>query len=198
MSLLTRTGADGVLPGWHTIIRGLAPQAGGFRRRSNRGAIVIVADRAHCSHRASPMRAASGYRPPAVSYHTPVRVRLSTPNNDPVARNAQYITNRGANVPRMERARRPPEAENRAHIPRAIASREVMLWQGCRLPPSELERKPPRSVWATQLPASRPIRWIVRESREAHRADTAAPRPWGRMCLGQLGDDLRTTPHGRG
>ena len=100
MSLLTRTGADGVLPGWHTIIRGLAPQAGGFRRRSNRGASVIVADRAHCSHRASPMRAASGYRPPAVSYHTPVRVRLSTPNNDPVARNAQYITNRGANPPR--------------------------------------------------------------------------------------------------
>ena len=31
-----------------------------------------------------------------------------------------------------ERARRPPEAENRAHIPRAIASREAMLWQGCR------------------------------------------------------------------
>ena len=72
-----------------------------------------------------------------------------------------------------------------------------MLWQGCNLSPRELERKPPRSVWATQLPASRPIRWIVRESREAHRADTAAPRPWGRMCLGQLGDDLRTTPHGR-
>ena len=103
-----------------------------------------------------------------------------------------------ANVPRMERARRPPKAGNRAHIPRAIASREAMLWQGCRLPPSELERKPPRSVWATPLPASRPTRWIVRESREAHRADTAAPRPWGRMCLGQLGDDLRTTPHGRG
>ena len=70
-------------------------------------------------------------------------------------------------------ARRPPKAENRAHIPRAIASREAMLWQGCSLSPRELERKAPRSVWATQLPASRPIRWIVRESREANRTDFA-------------------------
>ena len=76
-------------------------------------------------------------------------------------------------MPRTERARRPPEAENRAHIPRAIASREAMLWQGCSLSPRELERKAPRSVWATQLPASRPIRWIVRESREANRTDFA-------------------------
>ena len=73
----------------------------------------------------------------------------------------------------MERARRPPKAGNRAHIPRAIASREAMLWQGCSLSPSELERKPPRSVWATELPASRPIRWIVRESREANLTDFA-------------------------
>ena len=78
-----------------------------------------------------------------------------------------------ANMPRTEMARRPPEAENRAHIPRAIASREAMLWQGCSLSPRELERKAPRSVWATQLPASRPIRWIVRESREANRTDFA-------------------------
>ena len=77
-------------------------------------------------------------------------------------------------MPRMERARRPPKAENRAHIPRAIASREAMLWQGCSLSPRELERKAPRSVWATQLPASRPIRWIVRESREANRTDAPA------------------------
>ena len=77
-------------------------------------------------------------------------------------------------MPRTERARRPPEAENRAHIPRAIASREAMLWQGCSLSPRGLERKAPRSVWATQLPASRPIRWIVRESREAHRTDSPA------------------------
>ena len=48
-----------------------------------------------------------------------------------------------------------------------------MLWQGCSLSPRELERKAPRSVWATQLPASRPIRWIVRESREANRTDFA-------------------------
>ena len=38
-------------------------------------------------------------------------------------------------------ARRPPKAGNRAHIPRAIASREAMLWQGCSLSPRELERK---------------------------------------------------------
>ena len=76
-------------------------------------------------------------------------------------------------MPRMERARRPPKAENRAHIPRAIASREAMLWQGCSLSPRELERKAPRSVLATQLPASRTIRWIVRESREANRTDFA-------------------------
>ena len=42
------------------------------------------------------------------------------------------------------------------------------------MPPRELERKAPRSVWATQLPASRPIRWIVRESREANRTDSPA------------------------
>ena len=77
-------------------------------------------------------------------------------------------------LPRTEMARRPPEAGNRAHIPRAIASREAMLWQGCSLSPRELERKAPRSVWATQLPASRPIRWIVRESREANRTDSPA------------------------
>ena len=41
------------------------------------------------------------------------------------------------------------------------------------LSPSGLERKAPRSVWATPLPASRPIRWIVRESREANRTDFA-------------------------
>ena len=82
-------------------------------------------------------------------------------------------------MPRTERARRPPEAENRAHIPRAIASREAMLWQGCSLSPRELERKASRSVWTTQLPASRPIRWIVRESREANRTDShsESPRP---------------------
>ena len=93
MHLLTRTGADGMLPGRHTIIRGLAPQAGGFRRRSNRqcgrdlSACPISAhERLPCVLQVVP--------PPAAPYHTSVRVRLSTPNNDPVARNAQYITNR--------------------------------------------------------------------------------------------------------
>ena len=37
--------------------------------------------------------------PPAVPYHTPLRARLSTPNNDPVARNAQYITNKNLTKP---------------------------------------------------------------------------------------------------
>ena len=43
-------------------------------------------------------------------------------------------------------------------------------WRGRGARP---RRKTPRSVWATQLPASRPIRWIVRESREANRTDFA-------------------------
>ena len=97
-------------------------------------------------------------------------------------------------MPRMERARRPPKAENRAHIPRAIASREAMLWQGCSLSPRELERKAPRSVWATQLPAPCPIRWIVRESREANRTDShsESPRP---LSHGRISPALgRPTP----
>ena len=61
-------------------------------------------------------------------------------------------------MPRMERARRPPEAGNRAHIPRAIASREAMLWQGCSLSPSSLGRKRRARFGATSLPASRPCR----------------------------------------
>ena len=100
-----------------------------------------------------------------------------------------------ANMPRMERARRPPKAENRAHIPRAIASREAMLWQGCSLSPRELERKAPRSVWATQLPASRPIRWIVRESREANRTDFATHPARPRTDFASIpSDGLRDAP----
>ena len=107
-----------------------------------------------------------------------------------------------ANMPRTERARRPPEAENRAHIPRAIASREAMLWQGCSLSPRGLERKAPRSVWATQLPASRPIRWIVRESREANRTDShwesPRPHPIGRTSRRTPRVHGRTRPHSIG
>ena len=43
--------------------------------------------------RASPMRTASGYQPPAVPYHTPIRGSLSTPCTIPFQGNAQYITN---------------------------------------------------------------------------------------------------------
>ena len=46
----------------------------------------------------------------------------------------------------MNRGRRPPEAENRAHIPRAIASREAMPWQGCRFGANSFGTEPPRSV----------------------------------------------------
>ena len=40
------------------------------------------------------MRTASGYQPPAVPYHTPIRGSLSTPCTIPFQGNAQYITNR--------------------------------------------------------------------------------------------------------
>ena len=40
------------------------------------------------------MRTASGYQPPAVPYHTPIRGSLSTPRTIPFQGNAQYITNR--------------------------------------------------------------------------------------------------------
>jgi len=43
------------VPGWHTIIRGLAPQAGGFRRRSNKPSsvglsawLIVVVERLPC------------------------------------------------------------------------------------------------------------------------------------------------------
>ena len=77
-----------------------------------------------------------------------------------------------------------------------------MLWQGCSLSPSELERKAPRSVWATQLPASRPIRWIVRESREANRTDShwesPRPHPIGRTSRRTPRVHGRTRPHSIG
>ena len=49
---------------------------------------------------------------------------------------------------------------------------------------------PNRYSTTIQTQPQKAIRWIVRESSEAHRADAAAPRPWGRMCLGQLGKEI--------
>ncbi len=78
----------------------------------------------------------------------------------------------------MERARRPPKAENRAHIPRAIASREAMLWQGCSLSPRELgrarfgQRSCPRLARSVGSSANH-AKQIGRTSPAFHRTDFA-------------------------
>ena len=104
---------------------------------------------------------------------------------------------RRGNVP-MDRGRRPPEAENRAHIPRAIASREAMLWQGCSFSASLLSRKAPRSVLGG---VSRPRRprsrgKSVRNAKHTSTADEHTlkgdPRPMARAraTLGRVRHNL--------
>ena len=81
------------MPGWHTIIRGLAPQAGGFRRRSNRIAsvglsawLIVVNERLPCVLQVVAATCSS------VSYLN--TCQTCNPGSDPVASHAQYITNR--------------------------------------------------------------------------------------------------------
>ena len=78
-----------------TSIRGLSPQADGFRRHSNTRASVVgsLTNLTQRSYRVSPMRTASGYHAPAVPYHTLICGSLSTPNTALVRKNAEYITN---------------------------------------------------------------------------------------------------------
>ena len=78
-----------------TSIRGLSPQADGFRRHSNTEASVVgsLTNLTQCIPRVSPMRTASGYQAPAVPYHTLICGSLSTPNTALVRKNAEYITN---------------------------------------------------------------------------------------------------------
>ena len=80
-----------------TSIRGLSPQAGGFRRRPNRPSSVGRSSRCrltHCPQGRLPCATASVYQAPAVPYNTPIRGSLSTPDAIPRKRNAQYNTNR--------------------------------------------------------------------------------------------------------
>ena len=78
-----------------TSIRGLSPQADGFRRHSNTEASVVgsFTNLTQCIPRVSPMRTASDYQTPAVPYHTLICRRFSTPNTALVRKNAEYITN---------------------------------------------------------------------------------------------------------
>ena len=78
-----------------TSIRGLSPQADGFRRHSNTEASVVgsLTNLTQCISRVSPMRTASGYQTPAVPYHTLICRSFSTPNTALVRKNAEYITN---------------------------------------------------------------------------------------------------------
>ena len=115
MSLLTRTGADGRCLGGIRLSGVLRPKqvvSVGAQTR-NRAAASRLGSRRFPS--VSHACAASGYRPPAVPYHTPVRVRLSTPNNDPVTRNAQYITNTTVSFDCIVSARPSPAHDHIRH-----------------------------------------------------------------------------------
>ena len=78
-----------------TSIRGLSPQAGGFRRRPNRPSSVGRGSRRSLTHRPHgrlPCVTASVYQAPAVPYHTPIRGSLSTPNIAALSSGEQYNT----------------------------------------------------------------------------------------------------------
>lgn len=78
-----------------TSIRGLSPQAGGFRRRPNRPSSVGRGSRRSLTHRPLgrlPCVTASVYQAPAVPYHTPIRGSLSTPNITALSSGEQYNT----------------------------------------------------------------------------------------------------------
>ena len=78
-----------------TSIRGLSPQAGGFRRRPNRPSSVGRGSRRSLTHRPLgrlPCVTASVYQAPAVPYHTPIRGSLSTPNIAALSSGEQYNT----------------------------------------------------------------------------------------------------------
>ena len=89
---LSRTGAGGCCKVAYKYSGSCAPSRWfppAFKHESECGPHGLT----HVNSRTSPMRTASGYQSPAVPYHTPVRVSLSTPNFVPVSGNTQYITN---------------------------------------------------------------------------------------------------------
>ncbi len=92
--VLPRIGAGGAAR-LQTSIRGLSPQAGGFRRRPNRPSSVGCGSRCsltHCPQGRLPCVTASVYQTPAVPYHTPIRGSLSTPNIAALSSGEQYNT----------------------------------------------------------------------------------------------------------
>ena len=83
------------VPGWHTIIRGLAPQAGGFRRRPNKNSsvglsawLIVVLGRLPCALQVVACHLQS------VSYLN--TCQAFNPGSEPVASHEQYITNKYA------------------------------------------------------------------------------------------------------
>ena len=83
------------MPGWHTIIRGLAPQAGGFRRRPNKNSsvglsawLIVVVERLPCVLQVVACHLQS------VSYLN--TCQAFNPGSEPVASHEQYITNKYA------------------------------------------------------------------------------------------------------
>ena len=83
------------MPGWHTIIRGLAPQAGGFRRRPNKNSsvglsawLIVCLGRLPCALQVVACHLQS------VSYLN--TCQACNPGSEPVASHEQYITNKYA------------------------------------------------------------------------------------------------------
>ena len=83
------------MPGWHTIIRGLAPQAGGFRRRPNKNSsvglsawLIVCLGRLPCALQVVACHLQS------VSYLN--TCQACNPGSESVASHEQYITNKYA------------------------------------------------------------------------------------------------------
>ena len=119
----------------------------------------------------------NGHSPPMASAANPPRICRS-PLDRPTLTDSNRLY---ATLPN----RYPTTIQTQSQKRRARQICRARRWRDARprrktgrgsLSPRELERKAPRSVWATQLPASRPIRWIARESREANRTDFARIR----------------------
>ena len=98
-----------------TSIRGLSPQAGGFRRRPNRPSSVGRGSRrslTHCPQGRLPCVTASVYQAPAVPYHTPIRGSLSTPNIAALSSGEQYNTKQTPQNGCFSGKMKPPSGED--------------------------------------------------------------------------------------
>ena len=167
------------MPGWHTIIRGLAPQAGGFRRRPNKPSsvglsawLIVVVGRLPCVLQVVAATCSS------VSY--PNTCQTCNPGSDPVASHAQYITNK----PR--RIRRAASLPEKAQIRSGLKA-------GLQLPHSQLithnlSLRPSPCVYAPSRPSV-----CVRCPRHEYRLRGSRIRPCGATrilttCVPLMGD----------